>query len=472
VRIKLGSATFKFAPHVGRFILGAEIRKGEIMEEVNFAAGVRVALQSLLTDRLTILAGAGLSMAPPTLLPSAPAVAAKAKQKYTATYGALASPLPDGIEDQAEHFFAKGELASVYFRFLVDKHAFTGPPNAGHFAIADLLLVSGIKTAVTTNVDTVIENAGAQLYGKIAVGVDGVQAAALHPDDAPLLKIHGCQVIDPDNMVWAPSQLAASPVRERVESSAEWLRGRLVDRDLLIVGYWTDWDYLNRVLGDVLGTVRPSKVLVVDPADGAEFEKKAPELYALGQRAQSSFQHVQTSGSDFLDALRREFSRSFIRRTLHAGAEVYEEETGAPPPPAFLEPPAAENDILWRVRRDIEGIAPNSPCQARVPPDESLLGLTLLKILRQGGVFEGPFWLLGGKRIRVMRAPNRPLHKVAAAHDREFPPAVAPDLMIAVGAEATGLPANIVREGTLASVARGTPGRWLTRRDAEEELGL
>jgi len=441
------------------------------MDQIDFDAGVEIALRSLTNDRLTLLAGAGLSMAAPTLLPSAPAIAAKAKAKYAAMYGP--PPLPDGVEDQAEFFFARGELASVYFRSLVDKHAFAGPPNAGHFAIADLLLVSGIKTAITTNVDTVIENAGNQLYGKIAVGIDGNAAAALHPDDAPLLKVHGCQAIDPDNMVWAPGQLAANPVQARIAASAQWLRGRLADRDLLIVGYWTDWDYLNAVLDGVLGGIRPARVVVVDLADSAAFQAKAPGLYALGERAQSEFKHVQASGADFLDALRRKFSESFVRQVLHGGAELFEEATGAAPLPELLEPPTADSLILWSLRRDIEGREPNVPCQSRIPPsDESFLGLTLLKLRARGATFEGPFWLLNGKRVRVIRAPNRPLHKVKGAYQRETAPAVAPDLIVAVGAEATSLPANIVREGTEDSIARGAPGRWMTRIEAEGELGL
>jgi hypothetical protein len=98
---------------------------------------------------------------------------------------------------------------------------------------------------------------------------------------------------------------------------------RLLDRDLLIVGYWTDWDYLNGVLERSLGAVRPARVIIVDPAEGASLAAKAPALYALGQRARLAFQHVSASGSEFLERLRLKFSKSFVRRVLYAGIDEY-----------------------------------------------------------------------------------------------------------------------------------------------------
>jgi len=75
--------------------------------------------------------GAGLSMAPPSLLPAAETLAAAAKEKYDAIYGTTRDPLATNIEDQAEYFFRRHELATVYFRTLIDLDAFAGPPNRG-----------------------------------------------------------------------------------------------------------------------------------------------------------------------------------------------------------------------------------------------------------------------------------------------------------------------------------------------------
>src|SRR3546814_7383362 len=84
------------------------------MQQIDFDTGVQVALDSLLAERLALLAGAGLSMAPPSSLPSAATIAAEAKRKYDAIHGIGRAPLSPDIEQQAEFFFQRGELASVY----------------------------------------------------------------------------------------------------------------------------------------------------------------------------------------------------------------------------------------------------------------------------------------------------------------------------------------------------------------------
>jgi hypothetical protein len=137
-----------------------------IMQHISLKDGSSCALTSLLSMRLVLLAGAGLSTAPPSSLPSAAEIANRAKQKYDSTYGSAAPPIPNGIEDQAEYFFRRQELDSIYFRTMIDHHAFAGPPNQGHYAVADLLLVNAIQTAATTNVDSLIETAGAANGGR------------------------------------------------------------------------------------------------------------------------------------------------------------------------------------------------------------------------------------------------------------------------------------------------------------------
>jgi hypothetical protein len=442
------------------------------MQSISIDDGVARAFDAILNDRLAVLLGAGLSMAPPSSLPSAAALAAAAKKKYDSIYGTARAPLAAGIEEQAQFFFDRGELATVYFRTLVDFDAFAGQPNAGHQAVADLLLTRSIQTGVTTNVDAMVEAAGAQMFGQIAVGIDGATCAALPPDRSPYLKIHGCRSRDIDNTVWAPGQITTPPVSGYIASSANWLNVRLLDRDLLIVGYWTDWDYLNEVLAQTLGQIHPARVIVVDPANGDTFENKAPALFALGQAAGDQFYHVQASGAEFLAQLRLQFSSSYVRQTLHAGAEAFEDHAGSPALLAWLEPPAVDNEALWRMRRDLEGRRPNEPAKQKMPNDEPLLGMTLLQLQAAGATPEGAYWLLGERRIRVLRTANTPLHTVKAQFQREMAPSVAPDVVIAVGAEASTQPADIVRGTSPATITRGTASRWLTRLDAVEELDL
>lgn len=442
------------------------------MDEISVEEGVSRALTSLLTDRLALLAGAGLSMAAPSSLPSAAALAHSAKQKYDPMFCPPEAPLSTDIEEQTQYFFERGQLATVYFRTLIDQDAFAGPPNAGHYCIADLLLVRAVQTAMTTNVDTMIETAGQMLFGQVASAIDGISVAAFPPDTSPLLKLHGCRSIDPTNMVWAPGQLGVAPVAQRIESSRNWLHGRLTDRDLLIIGFSTDWEYLNELLAATLGAANPASVLVVDPALGEVFAQKAPELFALGQRAGVNFRYVQASGADFLDSLRLSFSKSFVRRVLAGGVDLFQQHCGVAPDPAWAEAPDLSNDALWRVRRDLEGRLPNRPALDRSPAAGPLLGFTVLQLRARGATAEGHHWLMNGRRIRVVCAEGKPLHQMAAAFSRESSAPIAPDIVVAVGAEDFGLQANYVRSEATATIARGAPSRWVTRQDAVQEFGL
>lgn len=442
------------------------------MKEIDIGEAVALALDALHNERLAMLCGAGLSMAPPSNVPSAAVLAARAKRSYDATYGASRDPLPAQIEEQAEFFFRRDELATVYLRTLIDKDAFAGPPNPGHEAVADLLMVGGVQTAISTNVDTMIETAGQMLFGQIGVGIDRDAIAKLSPGVSPLLKVHGCWAFDQGNTVWAPGQLAAEPVMSRLAGSADWMKVRLLDRDLVIVGFFTDWAYLNSVLDHTLGEVRAARVIVVDPSDGSWLKSKAPSLYALGQRATAAFNHVAVPGADFLDRLRVEFSLSFVRRILHGGAQAYEDTAGSPAAQAWMEPPVAESRTLWQMRRDLEGCRPSQPARSRVPADEPALGLTILQLRARGAVADGPHWLIDGRRVRVLRSPNQLIHQVEAAFSREQPPVVAPDAIVAVGAEATSLPPHIVRGSGRGTIVRSGGGRWMTRPEAVAEFKL
>ena len=443
------------------------------MKQLQFDEGVSLALDSLISQRLAIMCGAGLSMAKPSLVPNAATLAARAKEKYDATYGASRPELPPGIEEQADFFFQKGELATVYLQTYIDHHAFAGPFNEGHVSVADLLLVRGFRLAVSTNVDSMIETAASTLlYGQIGSGIDAIGVAGLPPDISPLLKIHGCWTSDKGNTVWTPTQLDKEPVASRIAGSKDWLKVQLLNRDIVIVGYFTDWDYLNTVLGQAIGAVNPSKVIVVDPSDSATLATKAPALFELGGRAAALFGHVRSSGDAFLTELRNGFSRSFIRLAISRGVATFKAKRSQSFEAAWLEVEQNDPTALWNMRRDLEGCRPRSPATCLSPPDEPLLGLTILELRAKGAQPDGPFWRLGKDRIRVLRTSNQLLHEVEARHDAEFAPTVAPDFTFAIGAESVGLRTDIVRGQNTGSIARSANCAWLSRSDAVERFSL
>jgi hypothetical protein len=296
--------------------------------------------------------------------------------------------------------------------------------------------------------------------------------AAMAPGTAPLLKIHGCWARDRDNTLWTAEQLTAPPLQTRVPDAALWAKNRLMNRDILVVGFFTDWDYLNTILADALDAVHPANLIVVDPDDPGNLQVKAPNLYAVGENAAHRFYHVQEYGDVFLRRLRVEFSRGFVRQTLHGGAAAFAASKGAPPPAALLEPGESEPEALWRLRRDIEGCLPNQPTTLRQAPHDPHLGLTILKLLAAGATWNEALFEIGHEKIRILRASGRFLHDVEKIYSKDDVPVVAPDAVIAVGADALGLPAHIARPTGSPSIARGAKPRWFDRVGAETEYHL
>jgi hypothetical protein len=129
----------------------------------------------------------------------------------------------------------------------------------------------------------------------------------------PLLKFHGCSHRDRLSTVWAPSQLAVQIIAARIEKSKTWMAANLRQKDLLVVGFWSDWDYLNAIIGSALADVQPLSVTVVDLSPADVLEQKAPDLWQIAHAQNVMFEHVQESAADVLDELRRAFSTSYLR---------------------------------------------------------------------------------------------------------------------------------------------------------------
>src|SRR5690242_18160559 len=97
-------------------------------------------LGSIAADNLVVFCGAGLSMASPSKVPSARAVADQTAKKYVLQAGVT---LPTGADSDLEILssfaLGRGELRKLMLRKLVEWHPFLRDPNAGHFAVADFL---------------------------------------------------------------------------------------------------------------------------------------------------------------------------------------------------------------------------------------------------------------------------------------------------------------------------------------------
>ena len=144
-----------------------------------------------------------------------------------------------------------------------------GEPNAGHAAVSDLLISRAADAVLSANFDPLIEQWASCRKIAMQGALIGQEAMAFTQDANPLVKFHGCMVRGRKETLWTEAQLADPDIARRVTACADWMKLELPGKDLLIVGFWTDWGYLNDVFANVLSTMNFSSVTVVDPETSA-----------------------------------------------------------------------------------------------------------------------------------------------------------------------------------------------------------
>jgi SIR2-like domain len=430
-------------------------------------------LGSIEAGRLIIVCGAGLSMAAPSNLPSARSVAEACFDAYVLGIDPDCPPaLRSNLEALAEHFVPIGTLKTIFIRKLVPWTRFLRPSNRGHVAIADFLLTGAAVAALSSNYDTLIEHAAWNYGADFRGSLDGDQARIHAADHSPLLKFHGCQQIDRDETVWAPTQLGEQPIATRIERSHVWMADQLRDKDFLVVGFWTDWSYLNAIIGQALRDVAPLSITVVDPSPTADLQTKAPDLWDVAHAEHVRFDHVRADGAIFLDELRKAYSHAFLRKVVNAGRDAYQHATGAPCPAALLALPDFDSETLYNLRRDAEGIVGSQPARRKAPIPSEPLGLFHLLLRYAGAVATETGYNYQNRTIRVVNGANRILGSMVADF-QEAPALVEAEITAAIGAQDLGLPGDIVRSGSPGDIVRtATSSRWLDFESAREALGL
>lgn len=423
--------------------------------------------------RLVILCGAGLSMAPPSDLPAAWRVAEMCFDEYQLTIDPLIDPaLRHNLEALAEHFVGLKTLKPVFIEHLVPWKEFERPPNPGHAAVADFLITKTIVAGLSSNYDKLIERCAWDYGADFRGSLDGEQATVASYKQAPLLKFHGCSHIDRGSTVWAPSQLHDPTISDRIAKSKVWMAANLRQKDLLVVGFWSDWDYLNQVLGDAVEGLDPLSVTVIDPSPTANLQVKAPELWALAHLPHVTFSHIQESGADALDKLRQAFSESYARQVLAAGRDLFMAKTGVACDPAWLTVTGLDGEALYDWRRDAEGVPAGKPAMTRSPQHVDLLGYFHLLLRRAGAIQQPRGYMLAAKSIRVINGAGSDI-SIVAKRFIEAPAALTADVFVAAGSMDLGLPGHLVRPGTTGSVVRpGAGGKWLTIDQAQVELDI
>jgi hypothetical protein len=431
-------------------------------------------LGSIEAQRLVMLCGAGLSMGAPTALPSAAVLCRRCAAKYEHLTGVPLDPsLHSNLGTFARLLLSRGQLRPLLIERLVEWEDFRDRPNPGHQAAADLLLCKGLRAVITTNYDTHIEDAARRLGERdFRAAVDGDELVRIQVRHEPLLKLHGCCVIDRANTVWLQEQLLEADLRQRIDRSITWSEANLRHRDFLIVGFWSDWSYLNAVLDSLLENVDSSDrglVVVVDPNTEDELEEKAPGLWAWAHGG-GTFRHVRAYAEEFLDALRAELGFSYVRRAWSECADEYRGLTGGEPTGSALDVPF-EARTLYQVRRDMTGAGANEPVRTLDVNGAKIVAAVQRRLVDLGAAAKGPALWLAGRSYRVVGGPRKLMSQVQASYATEVEAEAAVDDMICVAAIADPTPASVVRPSREPNVIRPQAARrWLTLEAVEDLL--
>ncbi len=429
-------------------------------------------LESMISGRLAIISGAGLSVAPPSRIPLASALAEMCFERHRQKYGvSLPQSVKNDLEGMTTLFDGYNTLESIFLPHDVPWAVFRTEFNLGHEAIADFLWCAAVSLGVTTNYDCLVETAAHNLGGAADFwqSVSGFEAATERAH-RPYLKIHGCVQRDPIATVWCVPQLDRPPVKERFESSKKWLEGVLLGKDILFVGFWSDWAYLTNLLHACIETVVPNRVFLIDPAPPDLLQQKAPRLWDWSHRQGVVFEHIQETGTGLLDELRGAFSRRFLKRVFDRAEPQYEAYSGGRF--NFQEESARVLDTrtLYEIRRSLCGAMRNEAVQTKEPSDAMIpAAVAHMTLLAKGAKPAMDAYELAGKRIRVVRGAGL-LSYVRAKYLSEPPPPEAYDIVICAGATDDGAAPNVVRGAPSPTIIRsGETGVWMTLESAYVE---
>jgi len=434
-------------------------------------------MASISNGRLVVICGAGLLMAAPSSCPSAREVAVRASTKFRENNGTV---VPDGCETDIERLaclcYASPPLWAGFRDQYIDWKRFKGDPNPGHFAVADFLSCAAADCAITTNVDIFIEEAAERLgEPDFQAAVEDEEMARAH-DYRPLLKIHGCMNRERDRTLWCHDQIRGA--RKNAVMGAQlgiwktWLKGRLLSKDLVFVGFWSDWAHLNDILGAVLDGVQPRLVYLVDPAPVGVIQAKAPGLWSLTTGNGVIFRHVQASGAEFLDELRKILSISFFERLFSDSIGTYHSHVGVGTAPRMLLPNSLNTDQLYDLRRDCTGVAPKTVVRDKAPlPTMHTTGAIHLMVQERGATFDGIRYKRPDTSIvRVVNGAGQVMSLVQEKFSKDQPQSVAKEFVVCDARSDGSVPANLIRGGRPSSILRaGNSSQWLTLEEARAQ---
>jgi SIR2-like domain len=428
-------------------------------------------MAAIAAERLLLFCGAGLSMAPPTLLPSASDVANLCIDNDESKSGTqLPSEMRGRLDLVTEHFAERDLLGKYFIKTLVPWSRLQSlNDNAGHRAVADFCLTKLAVAAITTNYDPLIEESARRYGADFVASLTGTDARTTL-GYSPLLKLHGCLARNRDKTIWAESQtIDDATIKATLEDATVWLTDVMRDKDIVFIGFWSDWRYLNEILSKAIMSATPTSVFVVDIDKSSTLEAKAPALWAIAKSVR--FRHIQISGVDFLEELRHRAAALFLRNQYEQGRALFSQEKHADPPITDLS--LIDVEALYDLRRDAAFVPRTQPATLRGPSYSEPYALCHLLLIGAGAQLEGATYVLATKRVRLINGSGRSVTTLRGLIADEPPLPDAPDYIICAGAFDYGTPVNIAREGKVNDIVRRqTTASFLDFESARTTLGF
>lgn len=430
-------------------------------------------MEAIAANGLLLLCGAGLSMSPPSSLPSAAMVANNCATKYNMlTGGTIPQAVQGDIELISQHF-RRCNREVFFIGNLIQWSDFKSEPNRGHEAVADFLACRVLFAGITTNFDTLVEIAASRIgepdFRAIVDVSDMPQQTLL----SPYLKLHGCEVRNRFQTIWCRDQLSDQPIAERMNRFRNWLAMNLLGRDVLFVGFWSDWVYLTELLVTNLTAISPQHVYLIDPASAEILEQKALGLWSWAHGPGITFHHIPESGSDFLDELRRRWSRLFLSQLSNASNPTYTVLFGTDPTanPALHD--GFDSQTLYALRRDLTGTPRTAAVRDNEPQSSDHIAAAIhRRLLESGAIYSEHAYRFNEQSIRVVSGRGRVLSAVKAQFQGEPPLPTSADAVVCAGAIPDWSPSNFVRATESPTVVRsGFLENWTTHEGLLAQLG-
>lgn len=222
-------------------------------------------IENIKNKETVLFIGSGFSYA--AGLPSAGAIASHLGRKLN-IYGQ--QPL-DKVAERFATTYGRGRLVAEVESFL--KAAPQDEVSPTHRLLASLVKHGFIKTIITTNYDTLIEDAFALLGVSINVIAHESQLYAAAGETAVLYKIHG-DFAHPELLVLTPTDYQRWDKRPEILPIVNQLKALLDTKALLFLGYsLSDFNVLALLLGSessTRGTPRHKRFASVHPGDDLE----------------------------------------------------------------------------------------------------------------------------------------------------------------------------------------------------------